>query len=167
MSAAGHAMSIIPNSVRRKYGMPVTVEKLSVMLSFWVQSVARAHDMLGNNQQRISKQAGARQDTSCQLYQALLGESTAWPWQQRNWVWFWQSEWKQWQELMICWSTISKWEKNKRERGRTRHVNYTKHCYAKVRHDRDTRETECDAIILSENSDKKSWYAGQQSAKKK
>ena len=31
---AGHVMSIIPNIVRRKYGMTVTLEKLSVMLSF-------------------------------------------------------------------------------------------------------------------------------------
>ena len=40
-------MSIIPNIVRRKYGMTVTLEKLSVMLSFCVKTVARSHDMLG------------------------------------------------------------------------------------------------------------------------
>ena len=45
--AAGHVMSIIPSIVRRKYGMTVTPEKLSVILSFCVKTVARAHDMLG------------------------------------------------------------------------------------------------------------------------
>ena len=97
-------MSIIPNIVRRKYGMTVTLEKLSVMLSFWVKTVARSHDMHCNGPQRLSEQAGERQDTSCQLYQTLLGESTAWPWHQTNLVWCYHSEWKQWKDLMICWA---------------------------------------------------------------
>ena len=65
---------------------------------------------------------------------------------------------------MIFWALISNGKVNKRERGRTRHVNYTKHCYLKVWHDCDTKETECDAIILSErfteNRKKSLWYAG-------
>ena len=153
--------------------MTVTLEKRSVMLSFWVKTVARSDKMLVNNQQRKSKQTGARQDTSCQLYQTLLGESTAWPWvrdtretecdaiilseNSGNISWY----------AVLCQITVSIGSVNKRESGRTRHVDYTKHCYAKVRHDRDTRETECDAIILSENSGKSSWFARQQSAEDK
>ena len=51
-------MSIIPSIARRMYCMTVTLEKLSVMLSFCVKTVARSHGMLGIGQQRKRSTAG-------------------------------------------------------------------------------------------------------------